>query len=245
MKKTIFTISLVLMLMVGLFAGSFFATEPAAAADTVLQTQNNITVQGSSSVTVTPTIAYVNIGVTTFNKNAAVAQSDNATKMDQVYKALANLGIAKDKIKTVSYYISPRYDYKDNTSTLAGYDVTNGIEVTVTDLTKVSKVLDMTVQQGVNQASSISFGISEQQRETIYLQALAKAVANAKAKANTLATASGVSISKPSQIIEGSSGSVVTPYYNAVDMVKAEGVSTPISAGDLKVEANVTLVYNY
>lgn len=244
MKKKIFVIGLVLTLMVGIFAGSFFATEPAVAADTA-QAQNSITVQGASSVTVTPTIAYVNIGVTTFNKDAAVAQTDNAKKMDQVYKALANLGIAKDKIKTVSYYITPRYDYKENTTTLAGYDVTNGIEVTVTDLTKVSKVLDMTVQQGVNQASSISFGISEQQRETVYLQALTKAVANAKAKASALATASGVSISKPSQIIEGSSGSVVTPYYSAVDMVKAEGVSTPISAGELKVEANVTLVYNY
>jgi len=245
MKKTIFTFSLVLMLMVGLFAGSFFAPDPAAAADTAQQVANAITVQGASSITVTPTIAYVNIGVTTFDKNAATAQSENATKMDQVYKALASLGITKDKIKTISYNIYPRYDYKDNTSTLAGYDVTNEIQVTVTDLTKVSKVLDMTVQQGVNQANSISFGITDQERDAIYLKALSNAVANAKAKANTLATAAGVTITKPAQIIEGSSGYVVTPIYNTADMVKGESVSTPISAGELKVEANVTLVYNY
>ena len=40
------------------------------------------------------------------------------------------LGIAKEKIKTVSYYISPRYDYKDNITTLSGYDVVNTIQVT-------------------------------------------------------------------------------------------------------------------
>jgi repressor of nif and glnA expression len=72
---------------------------------------------------------------------------------DKVYKALEDLGIGKDKIKTVSYYINPRYDYTINTSVLNGYDVVNGIQVTVEDLAKVSQVLDMTVAQGVNQAT--------------------------------------------------------------------------------------------
>jgi len=247
MQKSFYLMGLTLMLLVGLFAGAIFhGNSVAVAAETTDAVKNAISVQGNASVTVTPTIAYVNIGVTTFNKVASVAQTDNAKKMDQVYQALAALGIPKDKIKTVSYYISPRYNYGESASTLAGYDVSNTILVTVTDLTKVSRVLDMTVQQGINQANSISFDITDQEREKIYLQALTQAVASAKVKASTLAAAAGVIIDKPAQIIEGSAGYMPQPVYGMGDMVKAESaVATPVSPGEMKVQASVTVIYNY
>ncbi len=245
MKKNLLVISLALMLVVGAFAGSFLGSTPVASAETAASTVNSITVNGSSSITVTPTIAYVTLGVATFNKDVVIAQSSNATKMDAVYKALSALGIAKEKIKTVSYNINARYDYKDNISVLAGYDVLNSIQVTVTDLTKVSKVLDMTVKQGINQSNSISFGITDAEREATYLKALANAVTSAKAKAGALATAAGVSISKPAQIIEGSTNVIYPPMYQADNMAKAESVATPISGGELVVEASVTVIYNY
>jgi uncharacterized protein YggE len=209
--------------------------------------RNTITVQGSSSITVSPTIAYVSIGVTTFNKNAASAQSENAVKMDRVYKTLASLGIKKNKIKTVNYNISPRYDYKNNVATLAGYNVINSIRVTVNDLKKVSDVLDMTVKEGVNQSNSISFGVTDEERDRLYLQALSQAVSNAKEKANTIAAAAGIAISKPANIIEGSSAHFVQPNYRAMDMAKmaSETVPTPISEGELMIEANVTVIYDY
>ncbi|MDO9544748.1 MAG: SIMPL domain-containing protein [Synergistaceae bacterium] len=209
--------------------------------------RNTITVQGSSSITVSPTIAYVSIGVTTFNKDAAAAQRENAIKMDRVYKTLASLGIKKDKIKTVNYNISPRYDYKNNVATLAGYNVINSIRLTVTDLKKVSDVLDMTVKEGVNQSNSISFGVTDEERDKLYLQALSQAVSNAKGKANTIAAAAGIAISKPANIIEGSSAHFVQPNYRAMDMAKmaSETAPTPISEGELMIEANVTVIYDY
>ncbi len=209
--------------------------------------RNTITVQGSSSITVSPTIVYVSIGVTTFNKNAASAQSENAVKMDRVYKTLASLGIKKDKIKTVNYNISPRYDYKNNVATLAGYNVINSIRVTVNDLKKVSDVLDMTVKEGVNQSNSISFGVTDEERDRLYLQALSQAVSNAKEKANTIAAAAGIAISKPANIIEGSSAHFVQPNYRAMDMAKmaSETAPTPISEGELTIEASVTVIYDY
>ena len=246
MKTRKITIGLVLLLTVSLLTASCSAAgQIASDASSILQVKNTITVEGTASITATPSIAYVNIGVATFDKEAAVAQSDNAAKMDQVYKALDSLGIAKDKIKTVSYYISPRYDYSNNVTTLSGYDVTNGIEVTVTDLTKVSQVLDMTVAQGINQANSISFGLTDEENDKLYTQALTEAVASAKAKADALATAAGVTISNPIQIVEGSQAAVTPIYSSLTDSAKAADTATPISGGELKVEASVTLVYGY
>lgn len=246
MKRNMFILSLALMLVVGAFAGSFAGAAPAAYAETGAQTANSITVNGTSSITVTPTIAYVTLGVATFHKDVVTAQTSNAEKMDAVYKALSALGIPKDKIKTVSYQINARYDYKDNISVLAGYDVLNAVQVTVTDLAKVSKVLDMTVKQGINQSNSISFSITDAERDATYLKALANAVANAKVKAGALASAAGVSIGKPAQITESSSSAIYPPVYGMGDYAaRAESVATPISGGELKVEASVNVVYNY
>ena len=248
MKTRRLTIGLILLLLVSLITASCSAAgEIASDASSILQIKNTITVQGTASITVTPTIAYVNIGVATFNKDAAAAQSENADKMNNVYKALESLGISKDKIKTVSYNISPSYDYNynNNTSTLAGYDVINGIQVTVEDLTKVSQVLDMTVAEGVNQANSITFSITDKENDETYRKALADAVTNAKAKAAALAAAAGLTVSKPLQIIEGSQTNVIPIYSSNSESVKAGDTATPISGGELKVEANVTLVYSY
>ena len=245
MKKMSFSIKSVLIL-VALFSSILGAGIPAFSAEQVKE-RKTITVQGSSSVTAAPTIAYVSIGVTTFNKNAASAQGENAVKMDRVYKTLASLGINKDKIKTLNYNISPRYDYKNNVATLAGYNVINSIRVTVNDLKKVSDVLDMTVKEGVNQSNSISFGVTDEERDKLYLQALSQAVVNAKEKANTIATAAGITISKPANIIEGSSAHFVQPNYRAMDMAKmaSEAAPTPISEGEMTIGANVTVIYDY
>ncbi len=245
MKKMSFSIKSVLI-MIALFSAILGAGIPAFSAEQVKE-RKTITVQGSSSVTAAPTIAYVSIGVTTFNKNAASAQGENAVKMDRVYKTLASLGINKDKIKTLNYNISPRYDYKNNVATLAGYNVINSIRVTVMDLKKVSDVLDMTVKEGVNQSNSISFGVTDEERDRLYLQALSQAVVNAKEKANTIATAAGITISKPANIIEGSSAHFVQPNYRAMDMAKmaSEAAPTPISEGEMTIGANVTVIYDY
>lgn len=245
MKKMSFSIKSVLIL-VALFSSILGAGIPAFSAEQAKE-RKTITVQGSSSITAAPTIAYVSIGVTTFNKNAATAQAENAVKMDRVYKTLASLGIKKDKIKTVNYNISPRYDYKNNVASLAGYNVVNSISVTVEALKKVSDVLDMTVKEGVNQSSSIAFGVTDEERDRLYLQALSQAVVNAKEKANTIASAAGIAISKPANIIEGSSSHFVQPNFRAMDMAKmtAEAAPTPISEGELTIEASVTVIYDY
>ena len=61
------------------------------------------------------------------------------------------------------------------------------------------------------------------------------------------AAAAGIAISKPANIIEGSSAHFVQPNYRAMDMAKmtAEAAPTPISGGELTIEASVTVIYDY
>ena len=255
MKRNLLLVVTVLVLMVCIFIGLFFGmrqfvlcgsnTQQAQQTQQTQQENRTISVYGTSSVTVSPTIAYVNIGVVTFNSAAAVAQTENADKMKLVYEELDKLGIDSEKIKTISYSISEHYEYTNYSSQKTGYDVTNTIQVTVMDIEKVSQVLDVTAKQGVNQANSISFGISDEEKQKIYRKALSEAVESAKEKADTVAKATDITLDEPAQIIENTPVYDVWTRYDVSAVTKSEDSATPISGGELKIEANVTVIYNY
>lgn len=238
-------------LLIGLTFGTLFSTPPTAYAAASDLQKNTIVVQGTATVKTAPTLATINIGVNTFNINAAKAQQENAVKMTSVFSALKQLGINEKNIKTTSYTISPRYEWITDAkgigkNVLAGYDVRNEIQVILTDLTKVSKVLDLTVSQGVNEASTITYGISEQEQAALYLQALKAAVKQAGAKADSIASVYNITLEKPIQITENYS---VTPpiYYDSVvkSISNSNAASTPISSGDITIQAYVNVTYEW
>lgn len=250
MKKQIITILAICTLLFGIFIGNIFDIPKDAYAEETVK--NTITVKGTATVTATPSLAYVHIGVTTFNADAVKAQQENATKMTNVMAALKKLGIADKDIKTSAYTIYPQYEWVQETpergkSVITGYNVNNSIQVTVKDLSKVSKVLDTTVAEGVNSASSIVYSISEEEKDALYLEALKKATIKAKDKASTLASIYNININKPSQIVEEYNSYPITYDYKEMLMAAdaARAVATPVSAGEITVGASVNVSYTY
>ncbi len=249
MKKKAISIVFVLMLVSGIFIGSAFDIPKTVYAEEKPYI-NSINVKGTATVKTSPSLAHVHIGVITFNKDASKAQQDNAAKMNNVISALKKLNIDGDDIKTTSYTISPRYEWEQDSkgnrkSVLTGYNVNNSIEVTTKDLTKVSKILDVSVEQGVNQASSIRYGISDAERDALYIQALKAAAEQAKEKAAALASVYNVTIGKPHQVTEDYNYYPVTYSKERISFDTASEVSTPISAGEIVIEASVTASYGY
>ena len=78
-------------------------------------------------------------------------------------------------------------------------------------------------------------------------EALKKAVANAQAKAQTLAEAQGVKVGPVVMIAEGAVEVPVVPMYTVMESAAgrdaAKVAEAPISAGTLEVTANVTVSY--
>src|SRR5690606_17472349 len=86
--------------------------------------------------------------------------------------------------------------------TITNYSVSNSLMVRVRDLSKLGSVLDESVTLGVNQGGDVSF-INDDPAETIK-EARKRAVADAIAKAKTLAEAAGVEIGRVVEINEQS-----------------------------------------
>ncbi len=201
----------------------------------------SISVSAQGKVTAQPDVAYVTVGVTTQNKDMQEAQDNNAQTMNAMTEALKSAGLTEDDIKTTQYNAYPIYDYSSGTNKIVNYEVNNQVELTIKDITRVGEYIDIAVNNGANMTNAISFGILDQQ--AIYNDALKLAVEAAKAKADTLAAAGGVKIVGILQMAENSSGGGIVREYPEAAMDEGKSGSTPISSGNLDIEANVTVVY--
>ncbi|HEV2505499.1 MAG TPA: SIMPL domain-containing protein [Mesorhizobium sp.] len=202
-----------------------------------------IIVSGEGEATVAPDLALLSLSVMREAKTAREALNANNDAMAAVIAAMKAAGIAERDLQTAGIQINPRYNYTNKPdgnqeAELIAYQVTNTLSVRVRDIAKTGEILDKAVSLGVNQGGGISF--TNENPATVVTEARKKAVADAIAKAKTLAEAAGVSVGKVLEITDQSYAPPPMPMNaKAYD---AAGASVPVQAGEnaYKVMVNVT-----
>jgi uncharacterized protein len=238
-KISLLILAVVLLAMAGI--GSV-AAETQATCD-----ENVIHSYGSGNVIGTPDRAQVTFSVQTENIDVKSAQMANAVQMRKVIDALVAAGLPKDALKTTGYNIYPVYeDYSKSPyeQKIKTYQVTNTLTVTLHDVNRTGEVIDIAVANGVNQASSIQFMLSDAQAQVLRTEALKKAVALARADADTVAGELGVTIvGVKSADISGGYAPVLFENYQAGNAMTKSAAPTPIQPGDVTVTAQVSVTY--
>lgn len=210
---------------------------------------NVITASGTGNVIGTPDRAQVTFAVQTENPEVKIAQQDNAVRMAKVIDSLIAVGIPRDALKTTGYNIYPLYeDYSKSLidQKIRTYQVTNTLTVTLHDVNRTGDVIDVAVANGINQASSIQFLLSDEQSQVLRTEALKKAVSRARSDADTVAGAMGTSITgvQSADISGGYSPVLFENYQYATGDAMTKSVSpTPIQPGDITVSAQVSIRY--
>jgi|SRR5579871_386194 len=194
-----------------------------------------ITAVGTASVSATPDLARVDVSVSTQAATAQAAASANASQAGAMISALQALLGANASIKTVNYSLSPVYNNPPpgQSATIVGYTVSNTVEVALTDLTQIGKVIDTAISNGANRVQGVSFDLQDRNPPTA--QALKMAAASARAQAEAIASGLNLHTGAVLQAVEGSG--VSTPLVG----VTAGAASTPIETGLVVVQASVTL----
>jgi uncharacterized protein YggE len=219
----------------------------ALGADTSLCPERTISVSGTGEVMAIPDTATVNVGVQTENEDVKIAQQENAQIMDGMINALTAAGIPREDIKTVGYSIYPVYE--DTTlpfgQKVRYYQVTSSVQVTVRDVSQTGNVIDIAVANGANQVNSIVFSLSKEQESLLRSEVLTLAVKNARSDADTVAQATGVTITGIQSVTVGS---VYVPVYYDNRLAagaesKAAAVPTPVEPGQISVTAQVSISY--
>ena len=195
----------------------------------------SITAVGNASVSASPDLARVDIGVVTQAANAQDATVQNASQAGTVITALQGLLGSNASIKTISYSVSPVYNNPPpgQNASIVAYMVTNVVEVTLTDLTQTGKVIDTAIQSGANRVQGISFDL--QDRTPLVAQALKAAAARALAQANAIA--SGLNVHTGAVLHASESVNSPGPVFTGI----AAAPTTPIQTGLIVVQTSVTV----
>lgn len=239
-------------LLLGIIVAIFLmaAVGTVAAASTDSQTDKVIHAAGSGNVIGTPDRAQVTLSVQTENTDVKAAQEENAVKMNKVIDALMAAGIPRDALKTTGYNIYTVYDDSGSgilNPKVKSYQVTNTLTITLHDVNKAGEIIDIAVANGANQANSIQFMLSDAQALALRNEALQKAIANARADADAVAGAMGVSITGTGSvdIYQGYTPTVYSNYAEDSARGAKVAAATPIQSGDITVNAQVSVTYTY
>jgi uncharacterized protein YggE len=199
----------------------------------------NITVTGTGKVTYTPDIGYASVGVSSDGKTAAEAWQKNAEIVKKLFTAMKELGLQERDLQTSGVGIHPRYLHvKDQPPKLLGYTADYTLTLTVRELNRLGSILDRAVECGANRNVNIRFGCSDP--EKLLDQARARAVAEARKKADIYAKGAGAVLGPVASISEGSA----TPWRSVAyeHLAKAAG-PLPIATGEQEMSVSVTVSY--
>ncbi|MBA2278477.1 MAG: SIMPL domain-containing protein [Chloroflexia bacterium] len=207
-----------------------------------------ITVNGHGSVNVTPDTASVELGVTETNTSLEAAQDQVSLRLDAILATLREQGVADDDIQTSSYNVQILYEYDNNGNLrgINGYTVSSTLKATVRNLDTLGVLLDSSVGAGANLLYGISFFVDDSTAPAS--QARGLAVADARTKADELASAAGVSIVGVVSIQETSAPAPPPEIFMeraSMDMAAGQAAPSqvPVQAGSTEIAVDVYVVF--
>jgi len=199
-----------------------------------------LSLSGTATVYAQPDQVVFNIGAYTEEKTASAAIDENAGIMTAVLNAIKGQGVKVENISTAYYTVTPNYSY--DAKMVISYQVTNMMQVKISDLSKVGAIIDAASAAGANKVDSISFGLSDAAANNIKLSAYKAAIADAQAKASVITQNLGIAITGVQSVNENY-------YYPQNDYLKAAvptsgaTASTPILQGNISVTVTLNIVY--
>jgi uncharacterized protein len=224
--------------LLALVAAAFSGVgRPDEATSAAADTTRSITVTGTGTVDAVPNRAEVSFGVVTDGSTANDALAANAAQARRLTAALRSAGVAERDIQTQQVSISPVFD--EGGRQVSGYQARNTVVARIRALGRTGAVIDAAVEAGANEVYGPNLSVAD--RSALERGALQDAVADARGRAQALATAAGVSLGRVLTVVEG--GGVAPPIpFAAADRAVAES-ATPISPGTQELGAVVTVTF--
>jgi len=208
-------------------------------AQTSVANMPQIVVIGTGEVKVEPDMASVLIGVETTAPTTQQALAQNSSQAQAIIDQIRQLGIEARDIQTTGINIYPVYDEKGREIT--GYTVNNTVQVTIRNLAQAGNLIDSVVQVGANRIYGISFGVSDPER--VLSQAREAAIANARARAEQMARASGTSLGRVLFITENLGASPIPISMMAEARAAVGNAAPPIQPGQQTYSASVQVTF--
>jgi uncharacterized protein len=196
-----------------------------------------ISVVASGESSVAPDLAIVSFAVTGSGKQLAATRDDVNRRSSSVLARLRELGVAEGDLNAPDVGIQPEYDFRKG-QRLTGYRVVRQMTAKVRDLDRLGDVLDGLVAAGANEIHGAQMSAADP--SAAEHAALRAAITAARAKADALAEAGGVTIEGLARVEEEPGHGPPVPRMQMMAAgAMAEGAPTEVAAGDLTVTRQV------
>ena len=197
---------------------------------------------GEGTISARPDQVVVEIGVVSQGATAAAAAAQNAKQTEAFLAELGQVLGAGKKLRTTDYSVHPNYQYPKPgaTPTITGYTATN-VEVTLDDLSLVSKVIDTATQSGANIVQRTQFQLKNS--AAVRKQALRQAAERARISADAIAAGLGVKVVRVLSAEEVTPEAGVATFGRAMAPEAQAGAAppTPLEVGMIEVTVRVLL----
>lgn len=201
----------------------------------------SILVTGSGVVYGEPDTALLDLGVNITGEDLAEVSEEANRTMEAVLETLQIGGVEERDIRTTQYNIWREEPYgPEGQPGEPIFRVMNAVRVTVRDVTQVGELLSDAVAAGANMVNGVQYTFSNPTE--LERQARARAMEDARATAEQLATLADVTILGVEAVSETPTYGG-GPVYETRAMAMDMGGEVPVSGGALAV--NVTLQVRY
>ena len=205
------------------------------------ETRRVMTMTGTGTVTVQPDLATIRIGVEQRLSTATEAVEETSRATVRILQTLRAAGVEARDIQTSNFAVQPIYSDRRNEGgrfgVIIAYRAINQVSATIRDLTTLGGLLDTVVGDGANRINGISFGVSD--RSAALQEARVAAVADARLKAETYASAAGVSLGAILNIDE-QGGAGQRPVFAEMRAMAADA-QVPVAAGSSEIKVTVAI----
>jgi uncharacterized protein YggE len=236
MKHLAFTIITTIAIMSSTFAQQQDKKEPI----------RSITVRGEGMIAVLPDQVRLNVQVNTQGQTASAAMRSASGKTQEILSLLKSMGVEEKSIQTSRVNVSPTYDYSKQIQPppIIGYNSSNDFTVLFKGkfMEEVGEFMDKAVGAGASGFGGLQYEASK--RRELEREALTKAAADARARAEVLAKELGAILGKVISISENYSSPPPVGLYlrgGRADAVSAS--EAPVMQGELSIRAEVNVVF--
>lgn len=212
----------------------------------------SITVSGEGEITAAPDIATVTFTVRESAKTVPEAQKLAEDKVTKGIAAVTALGVDKKDAKTISYTVNPKYEnipqsYNGYVAVytspkIVGYEVAETIQVKVRKIEKAGDVLGAVGGMNITEISGPEFTVDDMDKANA--EAKAKAIANARQKAEKTASALGVSLGAIVQYSEDNGGYYPVAYGMTSKAANQSMDSVTVPQGESVIKSHVSVTYS-
>jgi uncharacterized protein len=200
-----------------------------------------VTVSGRGEVRAAPDRATVTLGILARGPALEPARAEASRVVGALQGVARELRIAEADVRTTRLNVSPDYDFGDGKRArrLVGYVVQRQVVVELRDIERLGELLERGLNAGANLAGEPVLDSSR--RAELEREALARAVADARANAAVIARALDCSVGSARGAVQGGAESPQPVPMQRLALAAAAAAPDTYQPGELTFAASVTV----